>query len=156
LALAANLDRHPESGDEMDQRENVQSARFDVLAIAASFPDQADPLLLDQYLVDRESASARVFRVYRGTPPHYHVGSDEFLYVVSGKGTFWMEEPGNGGEFAPGSFLFFRKGTVHALPDIFEGPVVFLSLDTPRRDPKDIVFVNPEDGTPESFIQPKR
>jgi hypothetical protein len=30
---------------------------------------------------------------------------------------------------------------------------VFLSVDTPRRDPKDIIFVNPEDGTPESFIQ---
>jgi mannose-6-phosphate isomerase-like protein (cupin superfamily) len=140
----------------MAQQDNVQSARFDIHAIAASFPEHADTLLLDQYLVDREAASARVFRVYRGTPPHYHAGSDEFLYVVSGKGTFWMEEPTNGGEFAPGSFLFFRKGTVHALPDIFEEPVVFLSLDTPRRDPRDIVFVNPGGGTPESFVQQKR
>jgi hypothetical protein len=32
-------------------------------------------------------------------------------------------------------------------------PVIFLSIDTPRRDPKCIVFVNPEDGTPESFIR---
>jgi hypothetical protein len=30
---------------------------------------------------------------------------------------------------------------------------VFRAIDTPRRDPKDIVFVNPEDGTPESFIR---
>ena len=45
-----------------------------------------------------------------------------------------------------------KRGTVHALPDIIEGPVVFLSVDTPRRDPKDIIFVNPEDGTPESFV----
>jgi hypothetical protein len=45
------------------------------------------------------------------------------------------------------------RGTVHALPDIFEWPVVFLSIDTPRRDPKDIIFVNPEDGTPEKFIR---
>jgi hypothetical protein len=67
-----------------------------------------------------------------------------------------MEEPANGGAFAPGTFLFFRRGTVHALPDIFEEPVVFLSFDTPRRDPKDIIFVNPEDGTPESFIQKTR
>jgi hypothetical protein len=29
----------------------------------------------------------------------------------------------------------------------------FLSeIDTPPRDPKDIIFVNPEDGTPESSI----
>jgi mannose-6-phosphate isomerase-like protein (cupin superfamily) len=105
--------------------------------------------------VDREAASARVFRVYRGTPPHYHAKSDEYLYVVSGRGTFWMERAENGGEFGPGSFLFFKKGTVHSLPDIYEEPVVFLSLDAPRRDPKDIVFVNPEDGTPESFIRAK-
>jgi hypothetical protein len=42
---------------------------------------------------------------------------------------------------------------VHALPKILADPVVFLSIDTPRRDPKDIVFVNPENGTPESFIR---
>jgi hypothetical protein len=29
---------------------------------------------------------------------------------------------------------------------------VFLSIDTPRRAPTDIVFVNPEDGTPASFM----
>jgi hypothetical protein len=49
--------------------------------------------------------------------------------------------------------LFFKKGVVHALPDIHEEPVVFLSVDTPRHDPKDIIFVNPEVGTPESFIK---
>jgi hypothetical protein len=31
-------------------------------------------------------------------------------------------------------------------------PVVFLSVDTPRRDPKDIIFVNPQDGSPETFM----
>ena len=139
----------------MSKDDGVQSARFEIAKIAASFPDHAETLLLDQYLVDREAASARVFRVYRGTPPHYHAKSDEYLYVFSGRGTFWMERAENGGEFGPGSFLFFKKGTVHALPDIFEAPVVFLALDAPRRDPKDIIFVNPEDGTPESFIHPK-
>ena len=32
------------------------------------------------------------------------------------------------------------------------GFVHSLSVDTPRRDPKDIIFVNPADGTPETFI----
>ena len=59
----------------------------------------------------------------------------------------------NTGEFTPGNLLFFKRGTIHALPDIFEWPVVFLSIDTPRRDPKDIIFVNPKDGTPEKFIR---
>lgn len=130
-----------------------ESARFDLNELARSFPDHASSLLLDRYLVDRETASARVFRVYRGTPPHYHAKCDEFLYVLSGKGTFWIEEPAKGGAFEPGHFLFFKRGTVHALPDIVEGPVVFLSIDTPRREPEDIIFVNPEDGTPASFIQ---
>jgi hypothetical protein len=42
-------------------------------------------------------------------------------------------------EFGPGELLFFKRGTVHAQPKILEDPVVFLSIDTPRRDPKDTV-----------------
>jgi mannose-6-phosphate isomerase-like protein (cupin superfamily) len=129
--------------------------RFKVNEIARSFPDTAETLLLDTYLTNEETASARVFRVYRETPPHYHAGSDEYLYVLSGRGTFWMGDASNGGEFGPGDLLFFKRRTVHALPVILEEPVVFLSFDTPRRDPKDIIFVNPEDGTPESFIRGK-
>jgi mannose-6-phosphate isomerase-like protein (cupin superfamily) len=127
--------------------------RFDLNQVARSFPDTADTLLLDTYLTDEEAASSRVFRVYRETPAHYHVGSDEYLYVLSGRGTFWMGDSSNGAEFGPGDLLFFKRRVVHALPKLIEGPVVFLAIDTPRRDPKDIIFVNPEDGTPETFIR---
>lgn len=129
-------------------------ARFRPAEVAAGFPDSADTLLLDHYLTDEPSASSRVFRVYRPTPPHYHQHSDEFLYVVSGHGTFWMGSAENTGTFAPGDLLFFKRTIIHALPEIIAGPVVFLAIDTPRRDPKDIIFVNPADGSPESFIQP--
>jgi mannose-6-phosphate isomerase-like protein (cupin superfamily) len=129
--------------------------RFDINEIANSFPETSDTLLIDTYLTKEVEASARVFRVYRDTPPHYHATCDEYLYVISGRGTFWMGDESNGGEFAPGLLLFFKRGTVHALPEILEGPVVFLSVDTPSRDPKDIIFVNPEDGTPETFIHQK-
>ena len=74
-------------------------------------------------------------------------GEDEPL-VVS-----WMEDESTTAEFGAGELLFFKRGTVHAQPKILEEPVIFLAIDTPRRDPKDIVFVNPEDGTPESFIR---
>lgn len=134
--------------------ESRSSARFDIEEIMRSFPNSADTLLLDTYLTNEAAASARVFRVYRATPPHYHATCDEYLYVLSGRGTFWMERPENGGEFAPGQLLFFRRGTIHALPTMITGPIVFLSVDTPRRDPRDIIFVNPEDGTPETFIRP--
>jgi mannose-6-phosphate isomerase-like protein (cupin superfamily) len=128
-------------------------ARFKVQEIAQAFPDSADTMLLDRYLTNEESASSRVFRVYRSTPAHYHEGSDEYLYILSGRGTFWMDDASNASEFAPGDLLFFKRRTIHALPEIFEGPVVFLSVDAPRRDPKDIIFVNAADGTPESFIK---
>jgi mannose-6-phosphate isomerase-like protein (cupin superfamily) len=126
--------------------------RFDVFEIASKFPDTADTLLLDTYLTNEEAASSRIFRVYKPFPPHYHATCDEYLYVLCGKGIFWMGSPEQAGEFKPGHLLFFRKGVVHAVPEITELPVVFLSVDTPRRDPKDVIFVNPEDATPESFI----
>jgi mannose-6-phosphate isomerase-like protein (cupin superfamily) len=112
----------------------------------------AATLLVDRYLTDTDAASARVFRVYKPTPPHYHAKCDEYLYVFSGRGTFWMEDPASQAEFGPGELLFFKRGIVHALPDIIEEPLVFLSIDTPRREPNDIIFVDPADGTPESFI----
>jgi mannose-6-phosphate isomerase-like protein (cupin superfamily) len=138
----------------MNDRHAQTTGRFDVRAIAKSLPDAATTMLVDRYLTDTEAASARVFRVYKPTPPHYHEKCDEYLYVLSGRGTFWMEDAANLAEFGPGELLFFLRRTVHALPDILEEPLVFLSIDTPRREPTDIIFVNPADGTPERFIQP--
>lgn len=135
-----------------DGEQTKSTGRFDVEAIAASLPRTASTLLVDTYLTDREAASARVFRVYRPTPPHYHASCDEYLYVVSGRGTFWMGDAGMEAEFGPGELLFFEKGTVHALPQILAEPLVFLSVDTPRREPTDVIFVNPEDGNPATFM----
>jgi mannose-6-phosphate isomerase-like protein (cupin superfamily) len=136
-----------------DPIEPADTGCFDVAEIGASLPESATTLLVDRYLTNRDAASSRVFRVYRPTPPHYHATCDEYLYVFSGRGTFWMQSPESQIEFRPGQLLFFKRGTVHAMPDILEEPVIFLSIDTPRRDPKDVIFVNPEDGTPESFIK---
>ena len=136
----------------MSSTSGQRSARFDVKAIAAGLPETASTLLVDHYLTDREAASARVFRVYKPTPPHYHAGCDEYLFVLSGRGTFWMEDAATEAPFSPGELLFFERGTVHAIPSLLEEPVVFLSLDTPKRDPQDIIFVNPDDGTPATFM----
>src|ERR1035438_2243335 len=94
--------------------------RFHLNQVAESFPETAETMLLDTYLTNEEAASARVFRVYRETPAHYHVGSDEYLYVLSGRGTFWMGDSSNGAEFAPGDLLFFKRRVVHALPRMLE------------------------------------
>ena len=137
----------------MAAQQTSATGRFNIAAVAASLPQTAATLLVDRYLTDTDAASARVFRVYKPTPPHYHAKCDEYLYVFSGRGTFWMEDPASKAAFAPGELLFFKRGIVHALPDIIEAPLVFLSIDTPRRDPKDIIFVDPADGTPESFVR---
>lgn len=132
--------------------ESAATGRFDIGAIAGAFPQSAATLLVDEYLTNREQASSRVFRVYRPTPAHYHATCDEYLYVFSGRGTFWMKDPATEAEFKPGQLLFFERGTVHAMPKLFDHPVVFLSIDTPRRDPMDIIFVDQKDGTPQSFM----
>lgn len=137
----------------MNKSDMPATGRFNIGDIAESLPASATTLLIDRYLTNRPSASARVFRVYKPTPPHYHVNSDEYLYVISGRGTFWMQDPESVVEFGPGELLFFERRIIHALPSILAEPLVFLSIDTPRRDPKDIIFVDPKDGTPESFIQ---
>ncbi|CAO4184129.1 cupin domain-containing protein [Methylorubrum populi] len=126
--------------------------RFDLHAIANALPATAATLLVDTYLSDRETASVRVFRVYRPTPPHYHETCDEVLYCLSGRGTFWIGDPGQEAAFGPGQLLLFDRRTLHALPTILEEPLVFLSVDTPRREPTDIVFVDPQDGTPATFM----
>lgn len=79
--------------------------RFKPSEIAKSFPETAKTLLLDMYLTNETAASARVFRVYRETSPRYHAGCDEYLYVLMGRGTFWMGEASNGAEFTSGDLL---------------------------------------------------
>ncbi|ACA16290.1 Cupin 2 conserved barrel domain protein [Methylobacterium sp. 4-46] len=128
------------------------TGRFDIIAEALALPATAETMLADTYLTDREAASARVFRVYRPTPPHFHRECDEYLYVVSGRGTFWIGDPAAEAEFGPGHLLVFERGTVHALPRILAEPVVFLSIDTPRRAPTDVVFVDAAQGSPETFM----
>jgi mannose-6-phosphate isomerase-like protein (cupin superfamily) len=131
----------------------IKTGRFDIDAIAGAFPETADTLLVDQYLTDRAASSARVFRIYKPVPPHFHRQCDEYLYVVSGRGTFWMGDASTEAAFGPGELLFFERGTVHALPELIEQPVVFLSVDAPRRDPADVTFVNPDDGAADGFVR---
>src|SRR5271168_679101 len=130
------------------------TAVFDIHKIAGNFPDTADTMLIDTRLTDEHHASSRVFRVYRPTPAHYHATCDEYLFVISGRATFFLGDAPHF-EAGPGQLIFFKQKTIHGTPKILEEPFVVLAVDTPRRDPKDIIFVNPSDGTPESFIQSK-
>ena len=127
---------------------------FDLEAIVKRFPDSSETMLIDTRLTDEPEASCRVFRIYREVPAHYHATCDEYLLVISGRGTIFIGDSAPF-EVTPGRLVFFKKGTVHGLT-VIEHPFAFLSVDTPRRDPKDITFVNPADGTPETFISTRK
>jgi hypothetical protein len=73
---------------------------------------------------------------YSGPPIHLRSGVDR------ARGTFWIETAENVARSAPGDCR--SSGVVGALlPNIINGPVVFLSVDTPpKRDASDIIFVN--------------
>lgn len=127
-------------------------ATFDLQALAAKFPPSAETMLLDMRLTDEPAASSRLFRIYKPAPAHYHKTCDEYLQVIAGRGKFVLEgsEPV---ELGPGQLLFFRRNTVHAIPEIVEEPLVVFSVDTPRRDPSDVTFVDPQYGTAKDFIR---
>jgi len=125
---------------------------FDIAALARTLPETAETMLTDLRLTDERDASCRIFRVYRAVPAHYHTCSDEYLYVLTGRAEIQIE-----GSvlrvIGPGELIFFKKNTVHAVPRILEEPYTVLAIDTPRRPPEDIHFVNRADGTPATFIK---
>ena len=45
-------------------------------------------------------------------PKHYHAGSDEIQYVISGSGTFWLGSEQH--QIHPGDLIIIPKGTIHA------------------------------------------
>ncbi|GJE54174.1 MULTISPECIES: cupin domain-containing protein [Methylobacterium] len=131
---------------------SVDHAVFDVAEYASRLPETSDTMVADHRFTDDAAASARVFRVYKPTPPHTHATCDEYLYSLSGRCLmkFGDDEPV---EVGPGKLVVFKRGVVHSVPKILEEPMVFLSVDTPRRAPRDIRFVADGTGTPDSFMR---
>lgn len=128
------------------------ASTFDLHALAQQFPPTADTMLLDIRLTDEPSASSRLFRVYRPAPAHFHKTCDEYLQVISGRARFVIDGA-DPVELGPGQMVFFRRNVVHSIPEILEEPLIFFSVDTPRRDPADVTFVDPVHGTAADFIR---
>ena len=61
-------------------------------------------------------------------------------------------DPSDEAEVGPGQLLVFERNIVHALPQLIEEPFTVLAIDTPRRAPTDIIFVDPKDGTAADFM----
>jgi len=129
-----------------------QSRFFSIAQLASTLPEHAETMLTDIRLTDEPAASCRIFRVHRPAPAHFHTSCDEYLYVLTGRAEIAIDGLAPR-EIHPGELVFFKKNTIHGLPRIFEHPFTVLAIDTPRRPPEDVHFVNPEDGTPETFIR---
>jgi mannose-6-phosphate isomerase-like protein (cupin superfamily) len=124
---------------------------FDITKLAATLPATAETMLRDIRLTDETAASCRIFRIYRPAPLHFHTSCDEYLYCLQGRGRIQIEDEVR--EVGPGELVHFKVRVVHGTPEILEHPFVFLAIDTPRRPPEDVHFVNPADGTPQTFIE---
>lgn len=124
---------------------------FDIGALAATLPETAETMLTDIRLTDETAASCRIFRVNRTVPAHFHISCDEYLYVLSGRGEITIANAAPRA-IGRGELVFFKKNVVHAL-QVLEHPFTVLAVDTPRRPPDDVHFVNPAEGTAETFIR---
>ncbi|MDE3199537.1 MAG: cupin domain-containing protein [Acidobacteriota bacterium] len=128
------------------------TSTFNLEALAGKFPPSAETMLLDMRLTDEPAASSRLFRIYKPAPAHFHRTCDEYLLVIQGRGKF-VVDGGDPVELGPGQLLFFRRNTVHSIPEIVEAPLIVFSVDTPRRDPSDVTFIDPIHGTAKDFIR---
>jgi mannose-6-phosphate isomerase-like protein (cupin superfamily) len=125
---------------------------FDLAEIKSRFPDHADSMIVDAYLSDHESASARLFRLYHPIPRHLHKSCDEHLILLDGEVDFTIaDEPPR--RLRAGQMVTFLRNIVHGIqPADGAGPVVFFTVDTPRREPNDVHFVDPTEVRGRRFV----
>ncbi|HMF59762.1 MAG TPA: cupin domain-containing protein [Vicinamibacterales bacterium] len=124
---------------------------FDIPEIMKTFPDSAGSTIVDTYLTDEPSASSRLFRLYYPIPPHYHTTCEEHLYLLTGKVVFTIAGLAPR-VLAAGQLVTFDRNVVHSIADLLEGPAVFLTVDTPRRVPTDVIYMNPTDAAIRPFV----
>lgn len=124
---------------------------FDLAEIKSRFPKTAESMIVDAYLSDHESASARLFRLYHPLPPHYHQTCDEHLLLLDGEVDFTIaDEPAK--RLRAGQMVTFLRETVHAIMPLPGAPAIFLTVDTPRRIPQDVHFTAPLPNPARLFV----
>ena len=72
-------------------------------------------------------------------PKHYHIGSDEIQYVISGSGSFWLGSEQH--QIHPGDLIIIPKGTIHAGNIATSGEFKVLSIKLPPQAPDDMHMV---------------
>ncbi len=72
-------------------------------------------------------------------PKHTHADANEFQYVISGSGTFWLGDQQR--QIHPGDLIVIPKGTVHAGSVISDGELKVLAIKLPPQAPDDLHLV---------------
>jgi mannose-6-phosphate isomerase-like protein (cupin superfamily) len=109
-----------------------------------TLPKTSKKAIEDRTIVNMMNGGARVFRLYKPSSPHYHSKSDAILYVLSGKGKYEVAD-GKTFEAGPGTMMYWKAGTPHALIELLEEPHDILVFDVGVRSPDDIIFLDPKD-----------
>ena len=69
-------------------------------------------------------------------PKHMHAEANEFQYVISGSGMFWLGDQMR--EVHPGDLIIIPKGTAHAGSVVSSGELKVLSIKMPPQNPGDL------------------
>ncbi len=72
-------------------------------------------------------------------PKHTHTDANEFQYVISGSGTFWLGDQQR--DIHPGDLIIIPKGTVHAGSVVSNGELKVLAIKLPPQAPDDLHLV---------------
>ena len=91
--------------------------------------------------LDHDSlASTFVIWVKQSVKAHYHAEHTEVVYVLEGKGrmTLGAEER----NLSPGDYVFIPKGTKHSVEVQGDVPMKVISIQSPKFDGSDRIFVN--------------
>lgn len=80
--------------------------------------------------------------VKQGVPAHYHRKHTEMLYVLEGEGQMSLGD--SSFHIGPGIHLSIPKGTIHSVETTGSTPLKVLSIQSPRFDGKDRVWVEEE------------
>jgi quercetin dioxygenase-like cupin family protein len=91
-------------------------------------------------LDDHPLSSTFMIWVKEGVKEHYHEHHTEVVYVLEGEGRMKLNEDWR--MVKAGDYIFIPKGTRHAVEVISDEPMKVISIQSPRFDGTDRVFVS--------------
>ena len=86
-----------------------------------------------------DSASEYLIFIKDQVKAHYHATHTELVYILEGSADFWLDEIKH--SIKAGDFIRIDQGVVHKVKVTSKTPLKVLSIQTPKFDGKDRIFV---------------